>query len=368
MNYLFTAAGRGSRFLNEGIKPPKPLIKVLGNELLIWSMDSFSFSDKDKIFIVTQKFHMVKRILEQKIKNKYPNISIFWLELDHILNGQLLTTIEAIKYFKIEGSLLVHNCDTFYKCQINEIENILKDDVFGIIPCFQGSGDNWSFAKNSKKDNSLASQITEKIRISNNCSVGTYIFSSSTLLISIFEKYFNHISKQDVREFYIAPLLQYAIEINMKVKISEAMHVKIFGTPKELLKSFGLTLNHLIGENAWDSNQLKTLVVDIDKTICDKSEFDDYSKAIPIKKVCNALRNADSQGVYIILFTSRNMKSFKGSIGLINKITAPLLINWLADYKIPYDEIYFGKPWGNSVSYIDDNNLSIEDLIEQYLD
>ena len=34
MNYLITAAGKGSRFLKDGIKPPKPLIKVFGNELL----------------------------------------------------------------------------------------------------------------------------------------------------------------------------------------------------------------------------------------------------------------------------------------------------------------------------------------------
>mgnify|MGYP000005768206 CR=1 FL=1 len=28
MNYLITAAGEGSRFIKEGLKPPKPLIKV----------------------------------------------------------------------------------------------------------------------------------------------------------------------------------------------------------------------------------------------------------------------------------------------------------------------------------------------------
>ena len=33
MNYLITAAGIGSRFLNEGLKPSKPLIKVHGIEL-----------------------------------------------------------------------------------------------------------------------------------------------------------------------------------------------------------------------------------------------------------------------------------------------------------------------------------------------
>ena len=43
MNYLITAAGLGSRFLKESIKPPKPLIKVKGMELLLWSLKSFDF-------------------------------------------------------------------------------------------------------------------------------------------------------------------------------------------------------------------------------------------------------------------------------------------------------------------------------------
>ena len=60
MNYLITAAGKGSRFLKKCIKPPKPLIKVFGNELLIWSMNSFNFKSEDNIYIVTYKHHYVR--------------------------------------------------------------------------------------------------------------------------------------------------------------------------------------------------------------------------------------------------------------------------------------------------------------------
>ena len=78
------------------------------------------------------------------------------------------------------------------------------------------------------------------------------------------------------------------------------------------------------------------------------------------------MRKAYSEGVYIILFTSRNMRTFKGSIGIINKITAPLLLNWLSVHEVPFDEIYYGKPWGDSVSYVDDKNLSINNFIDEY--
>ena len=55
MNYLITAAGKGSRLIKKGIKPPKPLVIVNGIELLIWSLNSFNFTSKDSLYIVTQK-------------------------------------------------------------------------------------------------------------------------------------------------------------------------------------------------------------------------------------------------------------------------------------------------------------------------
>ena len=62
MNYLFTAAGEGTRFKNNGIKFSKPLIKVFGKELLIWSLESFSYKEEDLIFIITQKKAMIMSI------------------------------------------------------------------------------------------------------------------------------------------------------------------------------------------------------------------------------------------------------------------------------------------------------------------
>ncbi len=366
MNYLVTAAGKGSRFLEEGIKPPKPLIKVFGNELLIWSLNSFNLTYKDKIFITTYKKHFVRRILEKKIQKIYPDVEINWLELEEIPNGQLLTAIKTISHFKIKGKLIIHNCDTFFRFDDEQIKSLLKEEIFGVIPCFKSNGEHWSFVKHSNIEKSLVTEVKEKVRISDNCSVGTYIFSSTEKLISLFEDYFEKNISDSISEFYISPIYQYAIEKNLKVKITSAKEVRVFGTPKELLKTFGISFEELLGENSWKDNQIKTLVVDIDKTICEKKDSDNYDKAVPIDKVCNALKKANSEGVYIILFTSRNMRTFKGSLGLINKITAPILFKWLEKYDIPFDEIYFGKPWGNSVSYIDDKNMRIEDFFRKY--
>ena len=140
----------------------------------------------------------------------------------------------------------------------------------------------------------------------------------------------------------------------------------LYGTPDELLNSFKISIYELLGENSWEGNQRETIIVDIDDTICERKGGSSYEEATPKKDFCESLHQANKKGIYIILFTSRNMRSFKGSTGLINKYTAPILLNWLEKHNIPYDEIYFGKPWGNSVKYIDDKNLSISDFIEKY--
>ena len=77
MNYLITAAGKGSRFIKAGIKPPKPLIKVKGVELIIWSLFSFDFKVGDNIYIVTLLKDNVKNRILRKLKDIYPFLNIF---------------------------------------------------------------------------------------------------------------------------------------------------------------------------------------------------------------------------------------------------------------------------------------------------
>ena len=360
MNYLITAAGKGSRLICKGIKPPKPLVIVHGIELLIWSLSSFNFTSKDRIYIVTQKRDRVKECLLNKLKNFFPEIVIYWLELEEITNGQLVSAINAINYFSIKGKVLIHNCDTSYKLSKNFEE--IDEDYFGAIPYFFSEGDNWSFLKTSNGDE-MISEVKEKKRISSKCSVGTYFFRDSEELIKLTKEYLSSINISEKKELYIAPIYDFAIKQGKNILAIKASHVKIFGTIKEICSSFDLNNNEIRGENGFSGHQRKTLVIDIDKTICESPPENDYSKCKPIKNFCSKLREENKKGTYIILYTSRNVRTFKGNIGLINKYTSVILIEWLKNNDIPYDEIYFNKPWGfGDLNYIDDKFLSIEEF------
>ena len=78
------------------------------------------------------------------------------------------------------------------------------------------------------------------------------------------------------------------------------------------------------------------------------------------------LKECKADGAKIVLYTSRNMNSYKGNLGLINKNTAPLLHDWLEKWGIPYDEIVFGKLWpGHNGFYVDDRTVRPDEFLNR---
>lgn len=107
------------------------------------------------------------------------------------------------------------------------------------------------------------------------------------------------------------------------------------------------------------------LVVDIDGTICDvKQSHESYQDLVPNHAFIEKLREYHSRGYRILLFTSRNMQTFNSNLGLINKHTAPVLLEWLNKWDVPYDEILFGKPWPRKKGfYIDDRAIRPDEFL-----
>ena len=121
-----------------------------------------------------------------------------------------------------------------------------------------------------------------------------------------------------------------------------------------------------IGVNNYECS----LILDVDGTLCPiKEKGQKYQDLVPYKEVVERIREYHKQGVKIILFSSRNMNSFGGNIGLINKVTARIMTEWLDKWDIPYDEIIFGKPWpGHFGFYVDDRSVRPNEFLEHSLE
>ena len=109
---------------------------------------------------------------------------------------------------------------------------------------------------------------------------------------------------------------------------------------------------------------MKKIVIDLDDTIS-KTVNGDYKNSQPITEVINLLRNYRENGFEIAISTSRNMRTFNGSIGKINAITLPIITEWLDTHKVPYDEIQIGKPWcGDGGFYVDDKAIRPSEFLK----
>lgn len=112
------------------------------------------------------------------------------------------------------------------------------------------------------------------------------------------------------------------------------------------------------------------LIIDIDGTLCPiKTKGDRYEDLIPHSEIIEKLRMYHKNGARITLFTSRNMNTYEGNIGLINANTAKILMIWLEKWDIPYDELIYGKPWpGHEGFYVDDRSVRPKEFLNHSLD
>lgn len=109
-----------------------------------------------------------------------------------------------------------------------------------------------------------------------------------------------------------------------------------------------------------------TFVFDIDGTICPiKKKEEKYEDLVPFPDIVEKLKEYKKDGAKIVLYTSRNMNSYNGNIGLINKNTAAVLLTWLEKWEIPYDEIVYGKVWpGHKGFYVDDRTIRPDEFLK----
>lgn len=234
MQMIITMAGLGSRFRKAGYDCPKYMIEAKGKTLFEWAMDSLVDYNPyvSKYIFVVRKEDDSESFICRKME-KYGIKNIVVIGIDYLTDGQAATCMLAIPECDSGESIMVYNIDTYVEPHEMKYLDITGD---GHIPCFHADGDHWSFVKVNADGNVV--EVREKARISNNCTLGAYYFSSAKLYQDLYEKYYADDSKLEKNERYIAPLYNYLIEKGMKVTISIVNEdkVHVLGTPEELKK------------------------------------------------------------------------------------------------------------------------------------
>lgn len=105
------------------------------------------------------------------------------------------------------------------------------------------------------------------------------------------------------------------------------------------------------------------IVVDLDGVICAlKNPNESYSDVKPNKDVIHLMRRWKNDGHTIIVYTGRHMRTCNGNVNeVINKI-GKITEDWLDKWNVPYDELYYGKPYADI--YVDDLALTFSSADE----
>jgi len=95
------------------------------------------------------------------------------------------------------------------------------------------------------------------------------------------------------------------------------------------------------------------ICIDLDGTICNtRKDNETYLDVKPKPNARKFLLKLKKNGHEIIIHTSRHMKTCNNNVGKVFAKQGYNLFKWLEKNKIPYDEIWFGKPLADV--YIDD--------------
>ena len=106
------------------------------------------------------------------------------------------------------------------------------------------------------------------------------------------------------------------------------------------------------------------IIIDLDDTIC-STENGDYENSIPKENVIKKIKEYKNLGFEIIIYTSRNMRTYKGNVDLIKANTLPIIIKWLEKFDVPYDQIIVGKPWPSFGGfYVDDKAIRPDEFVK----
>jgi dTDP-glucose pyrophosphorylase len=233
MNIIIPLGGKGERFRKEGYTDPKPLIKVLGKEILFHVIDNLNVCENDKIFII-YNIELDNDNFSDIITTKYPEIKLIKLMND--TKGAAETVYiglsEIIKNYSYAKKTLLIDGDTFYTSNIVDKFRVIDNNaVFYTI----NTNPNPIFSYIVMNEFDIINDIKEKKKISDNANTGAYAFCDIMQLYN----YSKYVVDNDIRfnnECYTSCIIDEMInqkELFTGIKLEDD-DVCVLGTPLQV--------------------------------------------------------------------------------------------------------------------------------------
>jgi len=244
---------------------------------------------------------------------------------------------------------LLLDCDTFYNDDI--VGKYKSQSNKNTIFYFNSTDPKPIFSYITLEDNKVTS-IIEKEKISDNANTGAYGFKSGNKLL----KYCNSILG-DPGELYVSRLYEAMLVDRVPIVGVEVEDFACVGTPLQL-KTYCNKYK--------ESTKPLRICFDLDNTLVTHPTIHgDYTSVLPIQRNIDYLKLLKRLGHTIIIYTARRFRTHKGNVGAIVADIGKITFDTLDKFDIPYDEIFFGKPYAQY--YIDDLAVNANSSLDKVL-
>lgn len=224
---IIPMAGLSSRFAKAGYDKPKYMLPLGGRSVFAHSVSSFKNDFRRTPFVIIYRpIQDTRAFLEAEIA-KLGIGSVQFVELTEETRGQAETVALGVRQAQVAKAvpLTIFNIDTFRPGFT--FPDIQAD---GWLDVFEGSGDNWSFARVEAGTDRVV-EVAEKKPISNLCCTGLYHFARTGDFMRAFEAEAREVSA----ELYVAPLYNRLIAkgADIRVHVITRDEVIFCGVPAE---------------------------------------------------------------------------------------------------------------------------------------
>ena len=245
LHIIMPMAGEGSRFLNEGVTTPKPLILAKHIPFFLRAINSLNnIKASRKYSLIVRQEHIDKYEIDKKMRTYFPEANI--ISVKKTTRGAVETCMLAKDYMEEDEGILVLDCDLEFKStQFDELINESLSKPInqvdgGTLVSFRSDNPRYSYALTNTQN--MVVQTAEKEVISAYALAGAYFFSRAESFLSA-AQFLLAKEKIDKPEYYVSLLYNTLIQNGETVRLSHTDEYYSFGTPEELMNYTLLNTN-----------------------------------------------------------------------------------------------------------------------------
>ncbi len=243
MKIVIGMAGLGERFLKEGYKDPKPLIKVDGKPIIEHIIHMFP-GENDFVFICNEE-HLKTTNMERELRRIVPSGKIISIPTHKL--GSVWSVLEALKkedFIKDDEPVIINYCDFGWWWDYENFkETIAKTQCDAAVTAYKGFHPHLLgpavYASMRVDENNWMIESREKHSFTENKmdsfqQAGTFYFAKGIYI----KKYFKEMIDRNLTvngEYYISGTLTQVIkEAGLKIYVYPLEYFLQWGTPQDL--------------------------------------------------------------------------------------------------------------------------------------